>query len=173
MLTAWVLIQCAVNAALVAVLFLLLRERLVTARAMRIREERLESLAAEVCALGRAVVGEVDPTRSRTATPETPPVSPPPGARQPAPAPGSEPAEAPRADISGRVQAVATFLDQGLSVEAVADRTAMPEGEVQVLKNLRRAQKPAGPSAPGRRGAAASKKGRAVPPAELRREPVR
>ena len=57
--------------------------------------------------------------------------------------------------MSGRVQAVATFLDQGLSVEAVVDRTAVPEGEVQVLKNLRRAQRPAGLSAPGRRGAAA------------------
>ncbi len=173
MLTVWVLIQCAVNAALVAALFLLLRERFVTARAMRVREERLESLAAEVCALGRAVVGELDPSRSRTTGPETPAVSPPPGARLPASAPGPEQAEAPRADSSGRVQAVATFLDQGLSVEAVADRTAMPEGEVQVLKNLRRAQRPAGASAAGRRGATASKKGRAVPPAELQRGQVR
>lgn len=142
MLTVFVAMQIGVNMALLLALFLLLRERNVTARLAAAREERLEALAAEFCALGQAVAagattssrprphGEPDrpdcPERNdtRTAEASVPPLAPP--------------------ETPEHLQAAAALLDRGLPVAAVAAKTAILDGEVQVLRNLRRSRTSAG-----------------------------
>ncbi len=158
MLTALLLIQCAINAALVGALFLLLRERSTTARAMRVREERLASLAAEFCALGRAVAEGPEPMGGHSECSEEPQAASTRQEQRPGPAGESGATEAAQAETPERLHAVAAFLDQGLSVEAVVGRTAVPQGEVQVLQNLRRTQRLA--DAP-RRGRASGTSARA------------
>ncbi|HYL82273.1 MAG TPA: hypothetical protein VEU07_15765 [Candidatus Acidoferrum sp.] len=142
MLTAYVLIQSGVNVVLLAALVLLLRERTLAVRRAVTREERLEALATEFCALGQLVAGEAERTKRAD-----PPVA------EPALAP-SRPAQAERAaapritfapaEPIDRFKAAAAYLDEGLPIAAVVAKTAISEGEVQVLKNLRRPQKAAG-----------------------------
>jgi hypothetical protein len=170
MLTTFVLVQTGVNLLLIVALFLLLRERRVSLRLSLAREDRLEALAAEFCALGREVVaggadssgsgairgasGEPElpgPGRAGShrglATPEVSPAAGVPAEPSESDAPPreakscGEPGEArssPRSSQADRLTAAVALLDQGFSVEAVAGRTAIPDGEVQVLRNLRK-----------------------------------
>ena len=144
MLTVFALIQSGVNLVLVAILFLLMRERALAARRATTREDRLEALAAEFCALGRAVAGE----EGRPAVQEAPVSAPVVPSAVPevvaAPAVEKASADTARADATDRFKEAATFLDQGLPPATVVANTAILDGEVQVLNNLRRSQKPAG-----------------------------
>ena len=142
MLTAYLVIQSGVNVALVAALFLLLRERTLAVRRAVAREDRLEALATEFCTLGQVVAGQAErTTRSVSPVPE-PVVAPPPSVEaEPAAARLGDP---PPGEPADRFKAAAAFLDEGLPIAAVVAKTAIPEGEVQVLKNLRHPQKPAG-----------------------------
>ncbi|HSB73601.1 MAG TPA: hypothetical protein VLT62_30105 [Candidatus Methylomirabilis sp.] len=142
MLALFLAIQLGLNVVLVAAVFLLLRERVLVARRTALREDRLEALAAEFCALGRAVAVAAEGPGV--------PDSPVRGSAASIPGPDrGTPAEAPpggvcSAEPGDRFKDAAVFLDQGLPIAAVVAKTAMPEGEVQVLKNLRRSQKPTG-----------------------------
>ena len=144
MLASFLAIQIGLNVVLVAAVFLLLRERVLAARRTALREDRLEALAAEFCALGRAVAGDAEGPGV--------PDSPVQGSAVSLPGPDRgtpAPAEAPAGGVCSvepgdRLKDAAVFLDQGLPIAAVVARTSIPEGEVQVLKNLRRSQKPTG-----------------------------
>lgn len=193
MLTLFLMVQIGVNVALIVALFHFLREHQVRARLALDREDRLEALAAEFCALGEALVAEPQtPTRSTPVTPRPTAVGPVGQLGSPAtsqsgnqaigqsgrsgfqiarlpgcqiasssqegpgcqiaqiggPHPGDE--EVPSTDVTrpgmpspgppDRLRAVAALLDRGLPVEAVAARTAVPDGEIQVLRNLLRSQ---------------------------------
>jgi hypothetical protein len=188
MLTLFLMVQIGVNVALTIALFLFLRERQVRARLALDREDRLEALAAEFCALGQALVAETPtPTRSTPVTPRPAAVGQIPGdfvhqssrrsghpairpsgnwrigdsdnchiaqlpdcqiAQIGGPHPGDD--EVPSTDVTrpgmpspgppDRLRAAAALLDRGLPVEAVAARTAVPDGEIQVLRNLLRSQ---------------------------------
>jgi hypothetical protein len=143
MLTLFAVIQVGINLLLLVGLAALLRERARTAILQRQREERLESLAAELCALGR------DWGTGVRAEPPPPPVvatiPPPP------PAPPACPDEArSEGDEGGRARfrAAVSLLASGLDVDEVAARTALPAGEVAVLRNLRCPGEAAAPAAP-------------------------
>jgi hypothetical protein len=130
MLSVFLLVQVAVNAALVCGVLLLVRERRTAARLAEERESRLEALARELCALG----GEL----TRAGRQEIP-VAPPPGAAAPssrdAQMPSiTEPEETPAA----RIQRATALLAHGESGARVAAGTALSEGEIQILRNLRR-----------------------------------
>ncbi len=170
MLTVFVMVQTGVNLVLTFALFLLLRERARAARLSLAREDRLEALAAEFCALGRAVAARAEGSGASPADPgpeghgpaEAASAGPAPQARplrdaRPTPCEAAEPARPDEGEAAGRpaleagavmpasaasldrLQAAALLLDQGLPVAAVAAKTAVPDGEVQVLRNLRRA----------------------------------
>lgn len=135
MLVTFILIQLAVNTALLAGLFRLLRQRQVLSGEARQREERLETLAADLCALGREVA------QQGTRVAASPPgfdsaegVVQESGFAQ-APAPVKTP---PVPGNSDRLQSAATLLREGVDLEAVAAETALLEGEIQLLRNLAR-----------------------------------
>lgn len=142
MLSVFALVQLLVNALLIAAVLVLFRAREAGARAAREREERLESLAGDLCRLGQQVVGAAE----RQAPP-------------PAPRP-----EVPAA----RLAVAASLLEGGAPVGAVAARTAMLEGELMVLQNLRRP--PAAGKAPRAPRRAPAARRAATPPAALRGE---
>jgi hypothetical protein len=135
MLVAFILIQCAVNAALVAGLFRLLKQREAISEEARQREARLETLAAELCALGR------DMARQDTSV-----AGPPPAAdsasgtvREADVAPAPPPVKTSTVpETSDRLQGAVSLLRQGVGLERVAVETALLEGEIQVLRNLAR-----------------------------------
>jgi hypothetical protein len=153
MLTVFVVVQTAINLSLLLALYLLLRERVATSRLRLDREERLEALAAEFCALGHAVTaGAAAPSLPAATAPRPESACPQPdetcgagsaGGQDGLAADVTSPSPAPDHSPS-RFQAANALLDRGLSVSTVAARTAVPDGEIQVLRNLRRAQKPAG-----------------------------
>jgi hypothetical protein len=146
MLIAFVAVQLGINAALLILMAQLLRERAAQARQARDREERLEALAVELCAVAREL------TRQETSAAQIP--------RRIAAADaqrvsqgigdGPAPAEPPYAspDLGERVRGATALLEQGLEIEKVAAETALLPGEVQVLRNLRRRPFPTG-GAPG------------------------
>lgn len=146
MLITFVVVQVGINAALLILMAWLLRERTAQARQARDRDERLEALAVELCAVAREL------TRQET-----------PAVQRPAPiaaadeqrasegiGTGPTPAESPYAspDLGERVRGATALLEQGLEVETVAAETSLLPGEVQVLRNLRRRPFPTG-GAPG------------------------
>jgi hypothetical protein len=142
MLTLFAVIQVGINLLLLAGMAALLRERARTANLQRQREERLESLAAELCALGRdwgAGVRSEPPPPPMVEAVET---APPPAIR--AAAPASDDGEGGRT----RFRAAVALLASGLGVDEVAARTALPSGEVAVLRNLRCPGEPATASTP-------------------------
>jgi hypothetical protein len=145
MVTGFLVVQVAVNLALILGVFRLLRERDGRAALAAAREARLEALAAEFCALGREVARGVGAASA-------------PAASSPAASVARTALHSPDGPLSAgsgrrpgagrsseRLRAAALLLDRGLPVGAVASRTALPEGEVQVLRNLRRCQTLAGP----------------------------
>ena len=185
MLTALLAVQAGINLAFVLALYLLRRERQAAARLALDREARLETLADDLCAVGRSLLSRAPagaiprPAGADCSAPEPepPPVSlrrdvPAQGTTHPhdaAMAPESTPvsladpvpppvaicdtqaaaiqeattddqASRPR-QPSERLRVVATLLDRGLTVADVAARTATPEGEVEVFRNLRRSAK--------------------------------
>jgi hypothetical protein len=168
MLTVFLVVQAMINGGLLIAFLLLLRERTRTASLAAAREDRLEELAAEFCALGQALTSASPPVAKRAGPPRKAPEIPPARAFQPkefepdnltAPEPvPSIPAaihdtrsgvdtEAaattptlPSEPIADRLKEAAALLDLGQSVAAVAAKTAIPDGEVQVLRNLRRGQ---------------------------------
>ena len=129
MITTLALLQVGFNLLMLLGLVRLLRERETLARAAKLREERLEVLAADVCAVGR------DLTRQATSAPAMRTV------RDEA---NHSPGEGARSEVGGcearanRVQGAAALLAQGASVERVVAATALSEGEVRILRNLRR-----------------------------------
>lgn len=134
MFMTFMLLQVAMNVALIVCLVRLLRERDATARAAREREERLEALAAELCALGH----HVSRHEPRDAAPPTPPeIAPRPSRPEPRPeqAPSRRREDAGTAD---RFRGAAALLERGVAIEQVAAETALLAGELQVLRNLRR-----------------------------------
>lgn len=138
MLTAFLLVQLAVNAALVCGLLLLVRERRGAARLTAEREARLEALARELCDLAREMTRPGD--RGAGAAPL--------GAR-PAPAVPHAARPQPEESGGGRIPEVADPLAQGDAATRVAARTALSEGEIQLLRNLhRRPPRPAAPAPP-------------------------
>jgi hypothetical protein len=134
MLLTFILIQLAMNVAILTSLIRLVQERKAYAVEARRREERLESLAAELCVVGREVTRQGEPVagrppisdsggsevRDRGILPEQPPVPP----ASPVPA--------------DRFQVAVRMLEQGVAVESLAGETTLLEGELQVLRNLTR-----------------------------------
>ena len=130
MITALALLQVGFNVLMLLGLVRLLRERETLARAAKLREERLETLAADVCAVGRDLTRqEAPPAPAVRAVKDEATHSP--GERAESEAGGCE-------ARTNRVQGAAALLAQGASVERVVAATALPEGEVQILRNLRR-----------------------------------
>ena len=130
MITALALLQVGFNVLMLLGLVRLLRERETLARAAKLREERLEALAADVCAVGRDLTRQEAPAPAvRTVKDEA---THSPGERAESEAGGCE-------ARTNRVQGAAALLAQGASVERVVAATALPEGEVQILRNLRSA----------------------------------
>lgn len=136
MLIAFAVVQVGFNVALLILMARLLRERAAQARQVRDREERLEALAVELCAVAREFTRQEMPAAS---------VSPPaptvvrPGASEESRDVPPRPAEPsyPCPDLGERVRGAAALLAQGLAVERVAAETSLLPGEVQVLRNLR------------------------------------
>jgi len=181
MLTVFLVGQAVINAGLLMALLLVLRERTRTASLAAAREDRLEELAAEFCTLGQALTSAPPAVARRAAPllkiPETPPVRPSqpkeskpdnPAVPEPvqsvaaamhAPRSGVDMVECgmspplPSEPIADRLKEAAALLDLGQSVAAVAAKTAIPDGEVQVLRNLRRGQ-----TTPARRRAESPRK---------------
>ena len=157
MLTAFVLIQVGINLALLIGLGRLLREREAIGRQAQQREERLESLAAELCALGRDVARH---ERSAQASPPTP------AGTSTASRQGPTTGEESVAGTGGRgvsadadrFQGAVCLLRRGVPIETVAAETALLEGEVQVLRNLARAPGPTAGFDRDRRTRASSRK---------------
>ncbi len=139
MLTVFLVVQTGINLLMLLGLVFLLRERRLTARLVLGREERLEALAAEFCSLGKSVVAGVRPKQAEPSRAETTEGGTDGGASHPPVSIGS----------SDPLETAVALLEQGFSVETVAARTAIPDGEVQVLRNLRR---PLAPGAAPRRG---------------------
>jgi hypothetical protein len=140
MLVTFAVIQLGVNVVFLLALIRLMREREAAARQAREREERLEALAAELCALGREATRPDRPPASEPAS--TP-------ARMPAEdrdedAPHAKPAPDMRrsGEEPDRVRAAATLLARGMTIEDVAKETALLPGEIQVLRNLHRTSTP-------------------------------
>jgi len=183
MLTALMAVQAAINLALVLTLYFLWRERQAAARLALEREARLETLADDLCAVGRTLLSRAPtevisrpagadmqaaesppPPRRVEAPPEQAPRSPE-AVTAPEPIPVSAANSVPppvaicdtqaaaireaaadnRAfrprEPSERLRVVGALLDRGLTVADVASRTAIPEGEVEVFRNLRRSTK--------------------------------
>ncbi len=137
MLIAFAVVQVGINVALLIRMARLLRERSAQGRQARDREERLEALAVEVCAVARELTRQ-----------EPPPVRIPPSAERaearqadeerransaPPPAPPY-----PSPNLGERVRGATALLEQGLAVDQVAAETALFPGEVQILRNLHR-----------------------------------
>lgn len=141
MVTAFVVVQVGINVALLVLMARLLWERAAQARQARDREERLEALAVELC----AVAGEF--TRHEPRPAQIPSPAPAAERAEPcdedaaAPAERTEPAR-PCAVLGERVRGAATLLAQGIAVERVAEETSLLPGEVQVLRNLHRMPEP-------------------------------
>lgn len=144
MLTAFVWVQLALNLVLVLAFTALLRERRAAAQAAEAREARLEGLAAELCTLGRAFSSPIP----RPAPPAARPLAP---AAAPEEAPLAPPAPPRPSAAAPRLEIAAALLARGDGLEAVAAETAVPEGELRVLQNLRR---PPAPRPRSRRAAA-------------------
>jgi hypothetical protein len=144
MLTPFLLVQLAVNVALVCSVILLVRERMSASRLAAEREARLEALARELCALGRELTRAED--RRESLRPRD-------ARRTPGPDDSNRPPVA-RMDATpaARIQGATALLDQGEAVACVAARTALSEGEVQILRNLRR--RPVSPAILGEPGGA-------------------
>lgn len=112
---------------------------------------------------GRPVAAEASRQRAHDRTSSGAAAASPVGSN-PLRAPGQEWAEPEGAAASApeRLKAAAALLDRGLSVATVAARTAIPEGEIQVLRNLRKARAEA--CASGRRlGAGRQRQGLTAP----------
>jgi hypothetical protein len=147
--TAYLVIQCGINMLLIGGLVYLIRERRAWSRIASAREARLTALAEELCALGEELIrreawsGATHRAEACSG-----------GAPTPADA-GTPRIEAPTTG-SDRLGGAASLLAQGLPVDRVVAETALPAGEVQLLRNLARAAK--SPVAGGRRprGIAAS-----------------
>jgi hypothetical protein len=129
MITTFALLQVGFSVLMLFGLVRLLWERETLARAAKLREERLEALAADVCAVGR------DLTRQAASAPAVGAVR-----EEATRFPGEQVGVGPRdcEARADRVQGAAALLAQGASVERVVAATALPEGEVQILRNLRR-----------------------------------
>jgi hypothetical protein len=139
MLLTFILIQLAMNVAILTSLIRLVQERTAYAVEARRREERLESLAAELCAVGREVARQGDPVSNR------PPISVSggPGVRDPGIQPEQPPATPPASPVpADRFQGAVRMLQQGVAVESLAGETTLLEGELQVLRNLTRGAAP-------------------------------
>jgi hypothetical protein len=134
MLLTFILIQLAMNVAILTSLIRLVQERKAYAVEARRREERLESLAAELCAVGREVTRQGGPVAGR------PPISDSAGpeVRDPAILPEQPPAPPASPVPADRFQGAVRMLEQGIAVESVAAETTLLEGELQVLRNLTR-----------------------------------
>lgn len=146
MILLFAAIQLGVNALLLLTFHGLLADRRAAERDRRERESRLEGLAAELCRVAESI--DRERRGPAAAAPAPPPEAPPrdePPPRRPLPLP--EPA-------AGRRQQAEGWLARGLAVETVAARLDMPEGEVELLRNLRRPPDPpaARPRRPGRPG---------------------
>jgi hypothetical protein len=134
MLLTFILIQLAMNVAILTSLIRLVQERKAYAVEARRREERLESLAAELCAVGREVTRQGGPVAGR------PPISDSggPEVRDPAILPEQTPAPPASPVPADRFQGAVRMLEQGVAMESVAAETTLLEGELQVLRNLTR-----------------------------------
>jgi hypothetical protein len=136
MLLTFILIQLAMNMAILASLIRLLQERKAYAVEASRREERLASLAADLCAVGREVTRQSDPVAGR------PPISDPggPEVRDLGILPEQSPAKTPPAVPvpADRVQGADRLLRQGVALETVVGETTLLDGELQVLRNLAR-----------------------------------
>ena len=140
MLTTFLTVQVMVNAVVLAILWRMHSDRRLAARLQIERETELRALVEDVCAMGQdlARLGAIRPEQAvRAQEPaverrET---------RPPAPTPRGEAAPP-------RLGEVCRLLDAGEPIAAIAARTAMAEGEVEVLRNLRRWRDPS----QGRRG---------------------
>ena len=156
MLTIFILIQVGINLALVLGLVRLLKERDAATRQARQREERLEALAAELCALGRDFAAQEQTAPESVRAPQEAEVAP---RERQAAREKDEPATAPRVPAAAdRFQGAASLLERGVPLETVAVETALPNGELQVLRNLARAPGAVAAVGRGRRAQAASKK---------------
>lgn len=132
MLTVFAVVQVGINLALIAVAFFLLREREALARAAVAREESLEALAAEFCALGRELLEGAAPTPT-----------PPGAARASLPAPGGcDTAFSARAarEITAEGLVPASRSEERSPVTSLAVPAALPDGEAELLRKLRRAR---------------------------------
>jgi hypothetical protein len=136
MLLAFILIQLAMNMVILASLIRLLRERKAYSREACRREERLESLARDLCAVGREVTRQSD--RVAGLSPNTDPGGPevrdtdilseqPPTKTSPADPVPTDP-----------VQGARELLQHGVAVDTIVGETTLLEGELQVLRNLAR-----------------------------------
>jgi hypothetical protein len=135
MLVTFILIQLAVNVALAAGVFRLLQRHEAISGEARRREERLETLAADLCSFGREVT-----RRSATVSGSAPAPDPAPRAVRVAdrvsPASSVKPTAA--AAPTDRFRGAVTLHQQGVGLEKVAAETTLLEGEIQVLRNLAR-----------------------------------
>jgi hypothetical protein len=129
MITTLALLHIGFSLLMLVGLVRLIRERETLARAATAREERLEALAADVCAVGRDLIRQTPPAPALRTVRDDP-------IRSPGEATASEAGKC--AVRVNRVQGAATLLAQGASVERVVAATALFEGEVQILRNLRR-----------------------------------
>jgi hypothetical protein len=145
MFLAFILIQLAINMALLASLVRLSRERKAYSVEASRREERLESLAAELCAVGQQVTRQPDPVVDRSPISDPGDLEVRSSSIPPEPSPAQAPLAVPAAD---RFQGAVRLLRQGVALETVAAETTLLEGEVQVLRNLARGS---GPSRSARR----------------------
>ena len=134
MLLTFILIQLAMNVAILTSLIRLVQERKAYAVEARRREERLESLAADLCAVGREVTRQGDPAGGRTPISDSggPEVRDPGILPERPPAPPASPVPADR--FHGAVK----MLERGVAVESLAEESTLLEGELQVLRNLTR-----------------------------------
>jgi len=161
----YLVIQLGVNVALILGLAFLVRENAVVRRRTTQREERLATLAAELCALGHDLVSRESATTS--SPPRLPQDTSADAERQREVAPDPAPCAVEPAAMD-RVDSAVSMLARGMALDTVVAETALPEGEVQVLRNLTRTAKPGVPA--GRRGRSATHSPRACLGGE-RREP--
>jgi hypothetical protein len=118
MLTTYLLVQVAINAALVCGMILLVRERRAAARLALEREARLEALARELCALG----GELARAEGRKRVADGP----------------RPPLVEVNAGPTAPILKGAPGLEQRSEEAHVPERQRLSEGELQILRNLRR-----------------------------------
>ncbi len=143
MLTAVLVTQMVFNLLVLYGMWRLVQQRALACHAAEQREARLEALAKEFCAVGAEL--------SRDAHHLPAPCQPMPPV---APCPPDRPA--------GSLGA-ATLVPHGLSGERVADVAALPDGEAEVLANLRRTRPATKPIQAHRPKAAGSAPGPAKP----------